>query len=551
MEAVECGVASLAMILAHHGRWVSLEKLRLVCGVSRDGSKASDILKAARLYGLAGRGFRKEPEQLQDLPRPSIIHWNFNHFVVFEGIRGDWAWINDPEAGRRRVSLAELSEAFTGVTLAFEKTPQFRKEGAPPKVIAELWRRLSGSRAGLALVVLLSLTLVLPGVVLPVFSKLFVDEVLIRGSWGWVGPLLIGLALTAALRAVILGVRQHYLLRLEIKLGLTMASRFFWHVLHLPIGFFTQRHAGDIASRILANEEAAKLLSGDLATTMLDLANLCFFAAAMAAYDVTLAGVMVPLALLNLAALRFAGHRRENTARRLAKDRGRLAGATVGVIHTIETIKSAGLESAAFSRWAGYHAKGMGAEQELDYQTAVLGIVPPLLVAFGNAAILGLGSLRVMRGAMSIGDLVAFQTLAASFSEPIGRLVVFGAKLQQIKADLARAADVLVYQTGPHAPTRGHVDACSVAGSDRLTGAIELRDVTFGYNLNEPPLIENFNLFVRPGQRIALVGGSGSGKTTIGRLVPMVPAVAKQPLAGWFAGSTRHGLARSSSTATR
>jgi ABC-type bacteriocin/lantibiotic exporter with double-glycine peptidase domain len=303
MEAVECGAASLAMILAHYGRWVPLEELRIACGVSRDGSKASNILKAARRYGLACKGFKKEPEDLADLAVPSIIHWNFNHFVVFDGRRGDDALINDPAIGRRRVSTAELGESFTGVVLAFEPTAEFRRAGAPPRAIPILWQQLAGTRAGLALVILVSLALVLPGIVVPAFARLFVDDVLIDKNWSWVGPLLTGLALTALLRALILLLRQHYVLRLETKLGLVMASRFFWHVLRLPIAFFTQRHAGDIASRITANEEVAKLLSGDLAGTMLHLATLVFFAAAMAAYDVVLAAIALPLVVLNLAAL--------------------------------------------------------------------------------------------------------------------------------------------------------------------------------------------------------------------------------------------------------
>lgn len=519
MEAVECGAASLAMVMAHYGRWVSLEELRIACGVSRDGSKAGSVLRAARQYGLAAKGFRKEPEQLQELPRPSIIHWNFDHFVVFEGVRGYWAVINDPAIGRRRVSLAELSEAFTGVVLTFEPTAEFRRAGAPPRAIPILWRQLKGSRSGLALVVLISLTLVLPGVVVPVFAKLFVDKILIGGSWSWVGPLLTGMALTAVLRALILGLRQHYLLRLEVKLSLTMASRFFWHVQRLPIAFFTQRHAGDVASRIVVNEEVATLISSELATTMLDLAVLCFYAAAMAAYDLALGGVAVSVGLIDLAALRLAGRRREEAARRLAQDRGKLAAATVGAIRSIETIKSTGLEQDAFARWAGYHAKTIGAAQELDRQTAGLGIVPPVLAALGNAAILGIGALRVMRGAMSVGDLVAFQTLAASFFQPISHLVALGAKLQQIKADLARVSDVFAYPVDPRTTVGEGDGATSTARPARLAGAIELRRVTFGYNPNEPPLIEDFSLSVRPGQRIALVGGSGSGKSTIGRLI--------------------------------
>jgi NHLM bacteriocin system ABC transporter peptidase/ATP-binding protein len=517
MEAVECGVASLAMILAYHGRWVPLEELRIACGVSRDGSKASNLLKAARLYGLAGKGFRKEPEQLIDLPVPSIIHWNFNHFVVFEGCHGGWASINDPATGRRRVPASELSEAFTGVVLAFEVMAHFNKGGAPPRALPFLWNQLSGSRAGLALVALTTLTLVIPGIVLPVFSKLFVDDVLVEGSRGWIRPLLIGLAITALLRALILVLRQHYQVKLESKLGVTMASRFFWHILRLPMAFFSQRHAGDIAARIATNEEVAQLLSGDLTAAMLDLATLIFFAAAMAAYDPALAAISVSFALVNLAALKLVSRRREDTARRLAQDRGQLAGATVGTIRSIETIKSSGLEFDIFARWAGYHAKVLGAEQELDRQSNLLGIVPPLVSALGIAAVLGVGSLRVMDGIMSVGDLVAFQTLAASFAAPITRLVGLSAKVQEIKAGLARAADVFAHETDPLAERDGN--SATMPKRARLNGDVELRDVTFGYNPNEPPLIEGFSLSVRPGQRVALVGSSGSGKSTLGRLI--------------------------------
>ncbi len=520
MEAVECGAASLAMILAYYGRWIPLESLRIACGVSRDGTKASNVINAARKHGLAARGFKAEPDRLQTLPLPSIIHWNFNHFVVFEGFRGGWAYINDPAQGRQRVSPIELSDSFTGVVLAFEPTAAFRRQGAAPRALPMLWDRLAGSRTGLSLVLVISMMLVLPAIVVPVFSALFVDDILIARLPGWIGPLLIGLALTALLRAVILLLRLHYLLRLEVKLGLTMATKFFWHILHLPITFFTQRHAGDIASRIAVNEEVSQLLSGELATTALQTITLVFFVAAMATYDVALTALVVPLTLLNFVALPLSGQRREDAARRMAKDQGQLAAATVGMIRAIETIKSSGMEQDAFARWAGYHAKAMGASQELDVYTAKLGIVPPFLTALGNIAVLGLGSLRVMHGEMSIGDLVAFQTLAASFSEPVAHLVALGGRLQQIKADLARVSDALAYPVEPRSlPVAEDAAPGAVAGPVRLQGEIALHGVTFGYNPNERPLIENFDLHVRPGQRVALVGGSGSGKSTVGRLI--------------------------------
>jgi NHLM bacteriocin system ABC transporter peptidase/ATP-binding protein len=520
MEAVECGAAALAMILAYFGRWVPLEALRVACGVSRDGSKASNVIAAARSYGLAARGFKAEPDQLAKLPIPSIIHWNFNHFVVFEGIAGSWAYINDPATGRHRVSLVELSDSFTGVVLAFETTAGFRREGSRPRALPMLWRLLAQSRSGLTLVLLISMMLVLPGIVAPVFGKLFVDNVLVDRLPGWIGPLLIGLALTAVVRAIILGLRLHYLLRLEVKLGITLATRLFWHILRLPIVFFIQRHAGDVASRIALNEEVSQLLSGELATTALQLITLVFFAGAMASYDLALTATVVPFALFNLIALRLAGRRREDMARRLAKDQGQLAAATVGTIRSVETIKSSGLEPDAFARWAGHHAKAMGATQQLDLYTAKLNVLPPLLTALGNTAVLGLGGLRVMQGAMSIGDLVAFQTLAASFSEPTAHLVALGARLQQIKADLARISDALAYPIERRAAaTTTGMNASDFVGSARLQGKIELCDVTFGYNPNEPPLIENLSLTIEPGQRVALVGRSGSGKSTVGRLL--------------------------------
>ena len=520
MEAVECGAASLAMILAHYGRWVPLEELRLACGVSRDGSKASNILRAARRYGLAAKGFKKEPEQLSKLPLPSILHWNFNHFIVFEGIRRGAAHINDPGMGRRTMPLGELSDGFTGVVLAFEPTAEFRASGAPPRALPILWRMLSGSRDGLGLVVIISLALVFPAIVLPAFSKLFVDNVLVGGSRSWLGPLILGMAITAVLRAVILGLRQHYLLRLEVKLGLSMASRLVWHLLRLPINFFSQRHAGDVVTRITLTEGLATLLSGELATTMLHLVTVVFFVAAMAAYDLWLTAVVALVALLNLIALRVVSRRRDDVARRLAQDRAKLAASTVGVIRSVETIKASGIEQDAFARWAGFHAKAIDAAQDLGRQSIFIGVVPPLLATLGQTAILGLGGLRVMRGEMSVGDLVAFQTLAVSFSDPIARLVGMGARLQLAKADLTRVSDVFAYPTDPRTAFDSN-DSDEGPGSCpmRLTGAIELRNVTFGYNPNEPPLLDNFNLIVRPGRRIALVGGSGSGKSTLARLI--------------------------------
>jgi NHLM bacteriocin system ABC transporter peptidase/ATP-binding protein len=515
MEAVECGAAALAMVLAFHGRWVPLEELRLRCGVSRDGTKASNILKGARHYGFSAKGFRKEPEELLALPIPSIIHWNFNHFVVFEGIRGNTACINDPALGKRRVSPEEFSESFTGVVLALEPDADFTPGGRPPRLVGALMQRLQGSAQGVALVLLMSLLMVVPGIVTPVFAKVFVDEILIDRLRDWLTPLLLGMAATALLRAAILWVRAHYLLKLETKLAIAMGSRFVWHLLRLPVVFFTQRHAGDLVNRIAANDDIARLLSSGLATTVLSLGTSLLFLAVMAALNLSLAAVVVPFALLNILALRWAMGRRATAAQRLMKDRGQLMGATVGILRSIETIKASGLEQDAFGRWSGFHAKAMATSRDLDRSAAAVGVAPPLLAALGNAALLGIGSLQVMAGKISVGDLVAFQALNASFSEPIGQMLAMGTALQEIKSGLAAVRDVLAY--APHPRFAGSASGSGLPA--RLRGAIELRGVTFGYNQQEPPLITDFDLVVRPGSRVALVGASGSGKSTLGRLI--------------------------------
>lgn len=515
LASVECGAAALAMVLAYHGRWVPLEELRLACAVSRDGAKAGSILKAARAYGLLARGFRKEPEQLAELPWPVILHWNFNHFVVLEGVSKGRAFLNDPVEGPRVVTLRELAEAFTGVVLAFEPGPDFEPGGAPPRFLPQIAARLSGSRAALAYVALASGLLMALGVILPVFAGVFVDDILIGRQAAWLAPLLIGMALTALARMVLTGLQQKILVRLEAKLAVAWSGRFVWHVLRLPMSFFAQRHVGEIASRIAANDRVARLLSGELANSFIDLGMMAFFAAAMFAYDPLLAAVVIALALPNLAVVRLASERQSRASQQLLAAEGRLRGTTAGLIQAIETLKAAGLENRSFEKWAGHQAKVLNLRQEIGLQTAMLGIAPGLLRNLTIAAVLGLGGLRVMHGALTLGGLVAFQSLASSFLQPIDRFVALSAVFQLARADLDRLDDALRNQTDANLDAGDADDEAP----GQLAGAVELSDVSFGYSPLEPPLIEGFDLSLTPGARVALVGASGSGKSTIGRLI--------------------------------
>ena len=517
METTECAAACLGMILAYHGRWVPLETLRVRCGVSRDGGNAANMLRAAREFGLTARGFRAEREKLFDFPFPMVIFWEFNHFVVLEGIRGGRVYINDPTEGPRRLGREEFDESYAGMCFAFEPDAGFRRGGAPPSVLRGLHARFGRVWSPLSFAVLATLALVVPGIAVPTMIKVFIDDVLIRQNGSWFAPLLAGLALAAIVQGALTWLQRALLARMEAKLSIVTTTRFFWHVATLPMLFFSQRYAGDIAHRVLSNRAVARLLSGELALNAVNVLAMVFYAIVMLSYDAVLTAVAVAMVAVNLAALRLAAFARENANRRLLKEQGRMAGASVNGIRIIETLKASGAENDFFARWSGMHANALAAQQRLALVTTLANVVPPLLALLSAAAVLGVGGLRILDGALTIGGLVAFQFLLLSFSQPVQGLVRFGANLQMVKGDLARLDDVLKYRPDQRT-VRGIEAREPLAAAPPPRGAIDLEAVSFGYNAKEPPLVEDFTLSVQPGRRVALVGGSGSGKSTIARL---------------------------------
>lgn len=518
MEAVECGAACLAIVLGYYGRIVPLEELRVASGVSRDGSKASNLVKAAALYGLDARGFSEEIEDLGDLNLPFIVFWNFNHFVVVEGFGKGVVYLNDPASGPRRVTDQEFDESFTGVVLGFTPKPDFQKGGQKRNLLAGLGRRLAGSEAALAYVVLTGLALVLPGLVLPTFSRIFVDGFLIDRRKEWMVPLLLGMGFTLVVRSALLALQENYLMRMQTKLAISTASKFFWHVMHLPVEFFTQRYGGEIGSRLPLNDWVADLLSGHLARTILDLVMVVFFGALLLWYDVPLTLIGIGIALMNVGTLSLFSRRRVDANRRLQQDEGKLMGASMNGLQTIETLKATGREGDFFTRWSGYQSKVVNTQQKLALYDRRLEVFSGVLSVLNTVAVLGLGSAKVMNGTWSMGMLVAFQSLMASFLGPFNGLIQVACTLQSVEGAMNRLDDVLRHPKEEEPKSAPFLQVPRRAG-EKLNGRLELRNLTFGYSRLDPPLIENLNLSLQPGQRVALVGGSGSGKSTVARLV--------------------------------
>lgn len=514
MEAVECGAAALSIILAYHGRWVPLEELRVRCGVTRDGSKASNILKGARSFGLEAEGFKSQVADLANLPLPLILFWNFNHFLVLEGFSPTHYFLNDPASGPRTVTAAEFNRSFTGMALTFKAGPEFKTGGSKPSLFKALRSRLRGDRVSLVYLLLAGMALVVPGLVAPTFARIFVDDYLVKAMHGWLYPLLIGMLGTALVRAALTGLQQSVLLRLETKLAVAGSTRFFLHALQLPVQYYSQRYSGDVASRVGINDQVARLLSGQLARAFLQLLMIVFYAAMMLYYSPIMTLVGVIGAGLNLAALAWVSRQRTDQNSKFQLESGKLIGVAVNGLQMIESIKSSGAESDLFGRWAGHQARSVEAAQMLGVYSQVLAVIPSLISGLCTALVLGIGGLEVMAGGMTIGTLVAFQSLLDGFLRPVTSMVKLGGTLQQLEGDMNRLDDVMANPVDPETerptqPTEGQ----------SLSGQLELRQLTFGYNQLAEPLLQELSLTLNPGGRVALVGRSGSGRSTVARLV--------------------------------
>ncbi|OIK00348.1 NHLP family bacteriocin export ABC transporter peptidase/permease/ATPase subunit [Streptomyces sp. MUSC 14] len=519
MEAVECGAASLAMILGHYGRHVPLEELRIACGVSRDGSRASNLLKAARGYGLTAKGMQMDLAALAEVAAPAILFWEFNHYVVYDGMgrrfgrRG--VYINDPAKGRRFVPMEEFDGSFTGVVLVLEPGDGFSKGGRKAGVLGAMPARLRGTAGTLPAAVLASLLLVAVGAAVPALSRTYIDTFLIGGRTSLLGVLFASMGTCVLLTLVLTWLQQANLLHGRIISSTLSSARFLRHLLRLPVTFFSQRSPADLVQRLQSNDQVAETLARDLAAAGVDAIVVVLYAVLLYTYDPQLTFVGIGVALLNVVAMRLVVRLRATRTAKLRADTARLTNTSYTGLQLIETMKATGGEDGYFRKWAGQHATTLEEQQRLGVPSAWLGVVAPTLATFNSALILWIGGMKAVEGHISIGLLVAFQSLVARFTAPLTRLNGVAGRIQDFAADVARLKDVENFQADPlYARPGGGGDS-----TRRLHGHIELENITFGYSPLDKPLLSGFDLAVGPGQQVALVGGSGSGKSTVSRLI--------------------------------
>ena len=516
MEALECGAASLAMVCAYYGLWKPLEEVRRDCGVSRDGSNALNVVKAARSYGFEAKGYRFEPEQLRaEATFPCIVHWNFNHFVVCRGFKKGKVYLNDPAKGEYSVSLEDFDRAFTGICLCFEPGEGFEPGGAPASIASFARERLRGSKTALLFVGITSAIVSVMGMLNPTLSQVFTDELLTHDNPEWYVPFMCVFAAVAVITAVISALNAIFLLKVEGKMDVVSSTSFVWKILRMPMEFFSQRMTGDIVTRATSNASVAQSMVGLLAPLVINFAMLIVYLVVMVSYSPLLATIGVASTALNIVMARIISKKRVNITRVQMRDQANLVGCTMAGINMVETLKASGAEGGFFRRWAGYQAAANTQAVKYARLNQYLGLVPSLISSLANAAVLMVGVLLVVRGEFTAGMVLAFQGFLSQFAAPAQSLIGTMQSFQEMRTDMERIQDVMNYDDDPAllAPE------LKEGQGEKLRGGVDMDHVSFGYSPLAAPLIEDFSIHVEPGHSVAFVGGSGCGKSTLAKLI--------------------------------
>lgn len=517
MEAVECGAASLTMILGYFKKYVTLEEVREKCGITRDGSKASNLLKAARTYGLNAKGQRIDTESVAGLVMPVIIHWNMNHFLVLEGCYKGTYYLNDPAAGRRTVDSEEFNKSFTGIVILFEKSLEFERSGKKQMTFDAFMKQLLKYKLEIAYISFTGFMMIMPTLFIAWLAQVFLDEVWMNGRTKWLSVLLLGLLMMALLKGLTGYIYRMLNYKLLEKIRLSEISRLIWKMIHLPANFFMQRYAGELSSRVNNVDNVVAFMAVDMVNAFASLIALFIFGLVLFTYNAFLGFLILILFIINMLALAVNAKVQENINNRMSLSNMKLMGASISNIQLMETIKTTSSEQAFFEKWAGYQAKLINEKQEAGAKIQVLMNLPSLVSMIATVAVLYAGGYLIMEGRLTVGSLVAFQSIMASFFASSSMLNQVGIKIPKIMADVKRIEDIHNYPDAHR--LEGAKETEEPSELVNFEGNLKVSKLTFGFSPFEPPLIQDFSLEIKSGQRVALVGGSGSGKSTIAKLI--------------------------------
>ena len=515
LEALECGAACLAMILAYYSKWVPLEQVRLDCGVSRDGSSALNVVKAARYYGLKANGYRYEDVDTLETEGtfPCIVHWEFNHFVVLDGFKHGKAYLNDPASGERAITKEQFDKAFTGVVIQLEPGENFVPSGKQKSMLGFTKKHLKGAGAAVAFTAITGIIAAVIGVISPVFSKVLVDRILSYTNPDWLVPFIIILAAFDAIQIIISAVNAIYSYHINGRLAASGNSSYMWKVLNLPLGFFSQRMSGDIQARQASNAAIASTLVQTVGPLLLNAITMIFYLVIMLRYSVLLTAVGIASVAIDIVVSYFASKKRVEIARVSQTENAKLVSTTVMGIEMIETIKSSGAENGFFKKWSGYQASVNTQNVKNLKLNQYLGTIPSLVSTIANNAVLVLGVWLTMNGKFTAGSVMAFQGFLTSFMSPAMTVIGAGQTITEMRTQMERVEDVMEYKEDDIITEKGlPLDA-------KLTGRVEVKNVFFGYSPLADPIINDFSMKLEPGKTVAIVGGSGSGKSTMSKLI--------------------------------
>ena len=515
MENMECGAACLGMILAYYGKWITLETLREECGVSRDGQKLSSVVKASSRYGLSHEAYRYKSETvLKKATFPCIIHWKGAHFVVLCGVRGKKVYINDPALGRIVLTKNQFSECYTNMCVMFAPTEQFEPSGKPVSFFGYVPRVLAPYKKALVFMSVTTLVLSIINLVYPLLSKKFVDTILHDDLGVVYLPFIAIMAATASLQLLVGWIQAVNMYRMFGSMAVDSNIKYMWHIFNLPESFFYQRDAGDLHQRQQANSTIAETMIRFLVPLVMNSVMMALYAVFMVRYNLVLALIGFTSVILNIAVSRRYHSKKLNISRVSRTDSGKLFSATAGSITLFETIKASGAENMLFSNWAQYQEDVFKQKREYNKISIRQKNYLQFFNMLASFLILLFGAYQIHLGRITVGVLMAFHSLFNAFIGPMNQVISSDQQINEMRSDIERVDDVMNYPE--YLPFSKETDEAEPVF---LSGDIELRNVTFGYSPLEKPLIEDFSLKIGSGKRIALVGRSGSGKTTVSSLI--------------------------------